>query len=412
MRCRWSDLPEKFITTVIRRLKSFSHLSIQTVVTFYNAFSKLECRYRELHPSVRDTLELNFVKSSAQDIKPHEIGVFIYSVAKLNADWNDFSEEMQSAAIGALEKHSYRLNEQELGNVIWGLGHMKVDLNLMTTNFRESIFKPIVRKANELRDPALVAILQGIGRGQLQWNKLHPQLKGALLRSAYIRLLHHPDLNFVITLLQAMGRLSAEWYSLPAKLTNAFLDTVRKGDIVDVPSSRIASLLNGLACMSVTWSLLDAVTKDQLLRAIQAKAMEFSRTEVSSVLWSLGRMGAKTGIALKDELWMLLRQCLQVHVAEMTAAELAWTLWALGKLEAQFSEMDDGLQSRILQATSRRMIYMNSRERGVTFWAMARLSIPINELSMDDRNAIVQTIQELAMQSLSRSKNDSENGTS
>ena len=152
--------------------------------------------------------------------------------------------------------------------------------------------------------------------------------------------------------------------------------------------------------MSVTWSLLDTEIKEQLLKVIHARAFEFSRSEISSVLWSLGRMGAKSGIALTEELWMSLRLCLQAHVAEMTAGELAWTLWALGKLEARFSDMDEGLQSSMLQATSRSMIRMNSRERGVTFWAMARLSIPINELSTDDRNAIVRTIEELAMQSL------------
>ena len=412
MRCLWTDLPGEFITAVARKLTAFGHLSIQTIVTVYNALSKLECCYEELNPLLRDTLEVNFVRSSASDIKAHEVGVFIYSIAKLNIEWNELSNGMQSAVISALEKHSYRLNEQELGNMIWGLGHMKMDLNRMSTTFRESIFKPVVKKANELRDPALVAILQGIGRGQLQWPKLHPELRGALLRTAYMRLRQHSDLNFAITLIQAFGRISADWYSLPVKFTNLCLDAIRKDTIVELSASKIASLLNGLACMSVTWSLLDSGIKDRLLAAIRTRSVDFSRTDVSAVLWSLGRMGAKTGIALNGEMWMSLQQCLQVHVAEMAAGELAWTLWALGKLEAQFSEMDEDLQARILQATSRRMIHMSPRERGVTFWAMARLSIPINELSMDDRNAIVQTIEELAMQSLSRRGYDSDLGTS
>ena len=403
MGCRWADLPADLKLSVTRKFSDFECLNIQTVVTVYNAFSKLDCRYRDLTTSsLRDALEKksNIIRASAYDIKPHEVGVLVYSIARLGAEWNEISTEMQSTIVAAIMKHSFRLNEQELGNVIWGLGHMKVDLNRMSPHFRESLFKPVVKKSHELRAPALIAILQGLGRGQMYWSKMHPELRAALMRASYYQLRQHFDLNLAITLVYALGRLSAEWTLLPVKLTDVLERIMNDDAMCEMASSRVSSLINGLACMSVKLPSLNPRSKDNLLRAIDAKLLEFSRPEFSSVLWSLGRMGAKAGVSLKGALWKSMLRRLKEFAGDMTAGELAWSLWALGKIEGRLSDMDDDLQSTILKATSRSMIGMTTRERGVTFWAMARLSIPINELSMDDRNAIVRTIEELAMQSL------------
>jgi hypothetical protein len=116
-------------------------------------------------------------------------------------------------------------------------------------------------------------------------------------------------------------------------------------------------------------------------------------------------MGVTTGTVLNEQLLMAIRSHIDVHIEELTAGELAWTLWALGKMQVQFQDMATHTQNKILACIRMSMISMTSREQGVSFWAMTRMSIPLNELSGEDRSAIVFSIEELAMRSLAANQN-------
>jgi hypothetical protein len=416
MRCEWIDLSSElveFVPRVIIWLANRDGLRMQSATVIYNALAKLNCNPITLGPTIITILESSFIKAAESgSMRPQELAVYLYSMGKLIVEWDSLSIQMRRAVSRALQACSYKLNEQELGNVIWALGQMRIDFTAAPSSFREALFRPVVKRAGQLRVQALMAILQGLEHGQMHWAQVHPELRTALITASSGLLCSQQCESdrdaLTVSLIYALGRLSTPWTSLPINVTSTMLESIPRllRDTSSTGFIKPVQLCNGLACMSVTWAVLEPAVKESLAALLFKRILSFTGPEFSSVLWSLARMGVTTGTITKaTDIIDGLKLQLEVNIGNMAPGELAWSLWALGKMEIQFSEMRPTLQEALLEATRKRMILMTAREKGVIFWAMGRMSIPLNELSIVDRYAIMMSIEELAMRTLVRNSN-------
>jgi hypothetical protein len=102
----------------------------------------------------------------------------------------------------------------------------------------------------------------------------------------------------------------------------------------------------------------------------------------------------------------------------MTLYELAWTLWALGRLGwtwAFIAASSGQLGPRLLRALEAAMqqpdggdgegeggagaaaLGLDPREVGVALWAVGRLQVPVNDLSLSLRTALLAGLDSMVM---------------
>lgn len=250
------------------------------------------------------------------------------------------------------------------------------------------------------------------------------------------------------TSLYWLGRLQANYFDLPTSLRSRLISHI---DVNGHSSSNSAGrdkkaghpvvlALNGIASMGATWGLLEAPEREVLQSAVAhcldeqlgsltltaedatataTATAEASRgpkprpdpltsREVSSLLWSLGRMGLQIGSlcppigtgteatgdvvsasvlvddqdtvapSLKDPstrrtsaLERNLLSALELAVPSMAAYEVAWCLWALARMGFTFPDliaMKRPLGSLLLLAINRHIADMAERELGIVLW--------------------------------------------
>jgi hypothetical protein len=151
--------------------------------------------------------------------------------------------------------------------------------------------------------------------------------------------------------------------------------------------------------------------------------------EAASFCWSLARIGCPvtpTDTAADEAAaaaTTALAAVLERHVEQMTLYELAWTLWALGRLGwtwAFISASSGQLGPRLLRALEAAMqqpdggdgdgdgegegeggagaaLGLDPREVGVALWAVGRLQVPVNDLSLSLRTALLAGLDSMVM---------------
>ena len=422
---RWEFLPLALQSTIGRVLRRFNSnsptptpLGMQSIASIVNGLAKLDFalnsgeKKENQHHLEESLLYLLSAIPQGKASYPHEIAVLIHSLAKIKLMWSSIPAGPSNSIRQSIERSSFKMSEQEIGNVVWGLGQMGVDFTLLEASFREALLKPVVLRRNELRLPALMGVLQGLEKGKLSWKSIHPALRQALSAASLRILVEDTGKGAGVTLLHALGRLQTPWNTLPKPLTSLLLEESLASlasftNASAISCQKTSQVFNGLACMYLTWSSLDAKYTESLLDILVRNLPSFTSFELSSTVWALARMGVTIGMIQKTDLLPQLMKKLALHLASFSPGELAWLLWALGKFEIQFKDLELNLQQAMMGTTRKSMIAMSSRERGVTFWAFARMAIPLNDLSPDERALILQSIEELAMQSLEKAWNNS-----
>ena len=314
-------------------------------------------------------------------------------------------------------------------------------------------------------------------RTRTRWSELSVSLQDALL-CTLTRLLGQDGTNvckskMAGTALYWLGRLQTSYFGLSVSLRSQLIAQVSSPNSLTAKSTvrdkveqsgragtgsgaghPVVLAMNGIASMGATWGLLEAEDRELLESAVAcclslqrqytgtATAVRVSASasvggrgngaaavlapgDVSSLLWSLGRMGlqigslsspspltaalsssdpvaevdsekgaARAGVAaaviLSDPtqqrgnaLELNLLNALEVTVSGMSAYEVAWCMWALARMGLTFSDLIASkrpLGSLLLVVINKHIVNMAERELGIVLWVSTCRPCILNHL--------------------------------
>ena len=314
-------------------------------------------------------------------------------------------------------------------------------------------------------------------RTRTRWSELSVSLQDALL-GTLTRLLGQDGTNvckskMAGTALYWLGRLQTSYFGLSVSLRSQLIAQVSSPNSLTAKSTvrdkveqsgragtgsgaghPVVLAMNGIASMGATWGLLEAEDRELLESAVAcclslqrqytgtATAVRVSASasvggrgngaaavlapgDVSSLLWSLGRMGlqigslsspspltaalsssdpvaevdsekgaARAGVAaaviLSDPtqqrgnaLELNLLNALEVTVSGMSAYEVAWCMWALARMGLTFSDLIASkrpLGSLLLVVINKHIVNMAERELGIVLWVSTCRPCILNHL--------------------------------
>ena len=424
--------------------QSVSSILYALALAHTNGAPHCGCAYADLSPPVAAALERQCGHAAAA-MSARDVSLTLYALGKLGTRLTSMPAGTRRALLAAAARHCIgppgAVNEQNFGQLVWGLG--RVEAGGGSGGALRGPLGAIVCSAVErqcarrvLTRQSLTAVLKGLhslmllppGRdgdvagggdgddvvwgtatdadppavAERLWGQLPPSLRGPLVAAAEDVLAGAGPQDAAAAagvgpLLHWLGRLQVSYVrDVPASLRRRVATALLLTPSTDAPAAVLA--VNGVAVMGGTWALLAADEQAALAKAAEravAGADALEPSEAASLCWSLARIGfpaAQTdaGAGLGAALAALLER----HVAAMTSYELAWTLWALGKLGWTWAYVvaspSAALGPRLLRALEAAMLEgADPRELGVALWAVGRLQIPVNDLSLSLRTALL-----------------------
>ena len=428
---------------------------------------KMNMHFRSISSSTRSIL-LTAVRDHCSGMDEQELGNAVWALGQLG---HSVSEESGRVLLCRVVEMQQDLQWQSLLAILQGIG----STHRGPVDAAEGVDAESVRKE----------------RTRTRWSELSVSLQDALL-ATLTRLLGQSGTNacnsrMAGTALYWLGRLQASYFGLSQSLRSQLISQVSSLNSVDQAAKStiqdkmeqngngrmgtgsgaghpVVLAMNGIASMGATWSLLEAGDRELLERAVAcclnlqqsdtgstaapsgsagvhgsgpapASALALSPGDVSSLLWSLGRMGLQIGslssplgesspspsspssssaaLASSDTqsysaaevdserataaaaavqqtastqrrvsaLEINLLSALEVTVSDMSGYEVAWCLWALARMGLTFPDLIASkrpLGSLLLLAINKHIVNMAERELGIVLWVSTRSSRTLN----------------------------------
>ena len=412
MGLNWNSLAEIRLqeAMVNATIRVSSKLNTQGVSIALYSLAALECKYDSLPFALKVAIQGAIVRTSDK-ASGREVAIMLYSLGRMDANFNkSFSKKARRFMLDSMERTVETMDEQNLGNAIWGLfGKMQMLYSGASPMFKRKVTKAIVGKQDNLNKKSLMSILHGFSRpGVERWDHLDPQVQICLLyitERVFLKLEKQSyDLHLLAgNVLYAFGRLGVRWESSVAllepenngirmtyDLQNMLLQNLvigkglSSGPFIEIERSRAISFgLNGLAQMT-TWSALAVTQQDLILQAVRVAIPTLLPVDIANVMWSLGRLGVPTSDIPSATLEMLFHS-VRDTVGDMKPFELVWTLWALNRMQVTFPSSTlgtDKLYQTLVHVVAEAIPSMTMQEMGVMMFSMTSMRADMNEPSL------------------------------
>ena len=358
-------------------------------ITIYS-LAALNCQYDALPFPLRLSLQAAFL-GNADRAKPREVAIMLYSWGRMEANArNSFNGKTRAAMLASLERVVGGMDEQNLGNAVWGLcGRMQLRYSQFPPGCRAKVSRAIVAKQGSLNQQSLMSLLHGLSRaGGESWTNFDAEMQGALM-AAVARISaglqsqsSHSSSKLAGNVLYALGRLGVPLG--PTGLSPEVQDSLvahltGSSSTPSLERSRAVSFgLNGLAYMC-KWPLLNAKQREGLLSALRLGVPSFLPVDLANAMWSLGRMGvpfADIPAEVQDSLLTAVKRT----VGGMSCFELVWTLWALDRMEVRLNENNyTGLDEALLPVLAAAIPLMSMQELGLMMFAVTNMQLSLSE---------------------------------
>jgi hypothetical protein len=419
------------------------HFTAVTLATVYYSLSKLGHSYRsssssssssqtQHHQVILSSLEARF---TAPDVQPSgsEMAGIIYSLGRMQCPFysHQLTPAMQSKLLQTTTEVMLDMTEQELGNSVWGLGQMGVHYPSMPIGLRTSLEDALGREEHmQLRKQALVAILQGLGKGfnetTAPWYSLPRGLRRVMVDnirrlSPTLRDASSPGLSvghsvLVGNILLALGHLRVSWlddeiadllstHLLPHLLQESNGSSGHDDDDGDdrdrrrYASQSATAAVNGVARMSsaLEWTGIPLMVRTFVLDMIYRHVGSMTTpSELSTLLWSLAKLGMKKHLLSPDTKQKLLLPLMEL-AGRMTGHELVWCIWSLGRMDLLYADLPAELQKELISSCmeSRAIESMSGEEFGLMLWSLAKVQVPVDDMPAAMKEALLYGIDNL-----------------
>ncbi len=411
---QFSNISKEFAKTIIKLKNDFNE---QSIATCLHALSRMDVQYNQLSEDLKVTLEE--ICGNCTKMKPIETANILYGLGKMNCMFSSLPVKTQNALITGVINTCDAMDEQELGNTVWGLmGQMGLKYSTMQTELRDKLIDAMVSKRNVLRKQGLIAILQGLYKNKdITWLSLPTKLQYTILSA--IRLVlkkesnnsHLENQKLIGILLQSLGKLQIEWHGKFLHINEEFMpdetstinadvknclsfsvynslnissDTVINSDI----GHNVASILSGLAYMSTLWRFLDENEKSLIIVNLMKCFPYMNTNDIASTLWCLSRMGFSFDYFTTSQL-STINDILAKKLLSMTPYEVVWSIWSLSQLNNSFETLTSEVKTSIHVAVKNSITKMQKNDFGVLLWAFGRMQAPINDFEDDIKEALM-----------------------
>lgn len=410
---QFSNISKEFAKTIIKLKNDFNG---QSIATCLHALSRMDVQYNQLNEELKVTLEE--ICGNCTKMRPIETANILYGLGKMNCVFSSLPVKTQNTLIAGVINTCDDMDEQELGNTVWGLmGQMGLKYSTMQIDLRDKLIDSIVSKRNVLRKQGLIAILQGLYKNKdITWVLLPTKLRFTILSAICLVLKkesnnsHIENQKLVGILLQSLGKLQIEWHgkffetdeglltetsTINTDVKNCLSHSVYNS--LNVSSQcvinsdighNVASILSGLACMSMLWRFLDDYEKS-LIVVNFVKCFPYMNTnDIASTLWCLSRMGFSFDYLTTSQL-STINDILAKKILDMTPYEVVWSVWSLSQLNNSFETLTSEVKASIQVAVKNSITKMLKNDIGVLLWAFGRMQAPINDFEDDIKEALM-----------------------
>ena len=410
------------------------------------------------HHAVSRCLEARFI---APDMQPRgsEMAGIIYSLGRMQCSFyssscdhhhhhhHQLSLAMQSKLIQTTTEVMADMTEQELGNTVWGLGQMGMHYSGMPIGLRTSLEDALTRDDMQLRKQALVAILQALGKGfnetatTTPWYSLPMGLRRVMVDNirrlsptlrddASPGLLSVGHSVLVGNIVLALGHLRVSWRDdeiTDLLSTHLLPHLLRSNDLSSDPmndededdddddadedaadrdrrrrryaSQSAAAAVNGVARMSsaTEWADTPLLVRTFVLDMIHRHVGSMTPSELSTLMWSLAKLGLKKHHLLSMDTMQQLLLPLTELASRMTGHELVWSIWSMGRLDLLYVDLSAELQKELISSCmeSRAIESMSGEEFGLMLWSLAKVQVPIDDMPAAMKEALLYGIDNL-----------------
>ncbi len=373
-------------------------LNMQGVSITVYSLAALNCHYEALPFPLRLSLQGAFLRNNER-AKPREVAIILYSWGRMEAHAkNSFNNKTRAAMLASLERVVGGMDEQNLGNAVWGLcGRMQLRYSQFPPSCRAEVGRAIVAKQDSLNMQSLMSVLHGLSRAAGEnWSNFDTEMKGALIAAVARISSQLPSRSsqssskLAGNVLYALGRLDVPLgqTGLTPEVQDCLVSHLAgNGGTPSVERSRAVSFgLNGLAHMC-KWPLLSSEQREGLLAALRLGVPSFLPVDLANTMWSLGRMGVPF-TDIPQDIQATLLAALGGAVGDMSCFELVWTLWALDRMQVRFQGEERGiyasLDKTLLPVLTAAIPLMSMQELGLMMFAVANLQLSLSEPALVD----------------------------
>eukprot|EP01039_Chlorochromonas_danica_P008997 gene8997-9931_t len=357
-----------------------------------------------------------------------ECSSILHGLARSGLHASDLPYPALTSLVQSVKATILAMTEQELGSTVWAMGELQ--LSLISSGpcygLLDCVYEAIKKQCRSLRRPALVGILQGLGRKEsLKWEDMPEDVRLCLLKST-INHLRSPtaDLRLLSSLLQALGRLQLPLiHPLENTMMSYILSTlVQKCEeaLLDDEYCHLylgknaAAALHGLALLLRRTNHAPQAALDYVVGVFPRCLPSMDAENMAMVWWALAHLQsplestASSPIAPSNNGTMhgsLLRlypiawiSDLYYHSARvlgnMDSHDLSWTLWSMARLKLSFRDLSIPLQNIIVKRVEELLINseLRSADMGVVLWALISLQIDFQLLSIQARTSLLQAV--------------------
>ncbi len=434
-----SQLPASLMaaTSVLRTVEmTFARLpeplDPTCLATLLNSLAKRGASYDSLDEPLRIAVERSLADSVATHAASREAATIVSSLAKLGCDLQRLPRRSQLALLDAVGRRCLAMSEQELGNTIWGLGGMRMNVPHFQTVFLQ-LCNAVTSQRGLLKYQAVMGILQGFGRMEgIAWLDLPPSTQEVIVEALGTALVQAPGNagpRLAANCLLSLGklRISAESAETEqeAIAKRALLDALVKEASSDVWISNritiesrddstitsmvvyaktVVSALNGIARLARSHKDFPDSTSMQAFMTTQLSSalVYMDADDVATVWWSLARLSTAhahfahadspdtPSYAVEGSVHRALCKRSAEVMQGMSSYAFSWSLWAIATTRHRFEELPSPMQKTMLHQLDHLLSAgLSSSELGLVLWALTSMAIDFNALLTPEARATV-----------------------
>lgn len=356
-----------------------------------------------------------------------ECSSILHGLARYGLHASDLPYPALTSLVQSVKATILAMTEQELGSTVWALGELQLSLTSNPCHgLLDGVYEAIKKQFRALRRPALVGILQGLGRKEsLKWEDMPEDVRLCLLKST-ISHLRSPtaDLRLLSSLLQALGRLHLPLIQpLENTMMSYILSTlVQKCEAALLDDEychlylgrNAAAALHGLALLLRRTDRAPQGTLDYVVGVFPRCLPSMDAENMAMVWWALAHLqsplesAATSSIASSNNgttygalsrlypiAWVEDLFCHSARVlGNMDSHDISWTLWSMARLKLSFRDLSVPFQNIVVKRVEELLINseLRSAEMGVVLWALIAMQTDFQLLSIEARTSLLQAV--------------------
>eukprot|EP01041_Mallomonas_annulata_P006011 gene6011-12121_t len=383
------------------RSSSSSTVTPQTIAVCLNSLVRMDVRWVDMNASLKEAILYGIENIRGNITRHQDTANIIYGLGRLKINWNVMNENTRGILLTAIERCAFTFNEQEIGNVIWGLSQMNCVYTSLSEDVYTSINNALIRLQLQLKRESLVAVLQGLSRsGNTDFNKLPIDIQKVLIdtcvRITSANTKPNGSTNGNEIVVAGTGTTTGK-----ATMRRSKNSLLKQEDVVIVDARLNTNIIHSLGRLSCSVNNLPNNLKDKLISHLYINDNDndnkstYDKKSCEILAFSLN------GMARMGFVWTMLNEELQHGICtsicklatSMSTYELVCTIWALGRMNARWSKLPVEVTNVLNAVLDTKLKHFQHSELTWTLWSLGKMGVNWDDLSIDFHKIVFNTME-------------------